>query len=178
MEYIDNENYKYGAPKLVGGLFPDAVLDEEFFDGLELAKTAPELSGLYSRGFSHANGLDLDSFNMAKVAEIYELSLNYYVKTLDVDPTASVRNIQTLTQLLLAVPESNNSTGVSEGDLILALWLAGFEFDRSDDYKGGAAFYMNYESGMDAESYHWSPEGFNHIMNLISGFKRDFLFDN
>lgn len=93
------------------------------------------------------------------------------------DPTTSLDNIQVLSQLLLSQPDANNDTGVRPGDLVLGLWLAGFEFDRSDSYKGVLAFYMDYESGMDAESYRWSKEGFDKIMCLIGGFKRAFVFE-
>ena len=177
MERITNDNYMTGERMLVGGIFPQAVIDKEFFDGLGRAKNAPELSGLRSWGLTSLPGLDLEDFDIPKVAEIYELGLLYYCKTLQVDPMASLDNIQVLTQLLLAQSNANNYTGVRLGDLVLGLWLAGFEFDRNETYKGGLAFYMNYESGLDAESYRWSKEGFDKIMCLIGGFKRAFIFE-
>ena len=171
MENVSNDNYRSGAPKLIGGLYPKAVLTDEFFDALERARTAPELEHLTPAGFFPLASFELERFDIPRVAEIYETALNFFVQTLAIDRKASLTNVQSLCQLLLCRPGCNNAQGVFPGEVMLALWVAGVEFQLADYFKGGAAFALDYEKMMDAESYKKSGVGFEHIMNPISGKK-------
>ena len=67
----------YGPFPPIGGLYPDALPDDHFFERLGGSGWAEELSGLQPSGFVQGSRFETSNFDLDRVREVYETIVRY-----------------------------------------------------------------------------------------------------
>lgn len=149
---------------IVGGLYPDVILDDNYYQKRGACENAPELAGLQPEGFVPGSRFDDACFNMDIVREVRETALRYFERLDCFDCECDLVRVVDLVNALHSCPESMTQGKARPGEVILALWMAGIPFHKMPQADGGLVFAVDWDTICDPLNYMDKRHGFENLL--------------
>ena len=168
---METRNTSFQLPEVgtvIGGLYPDSLIDKFFVDKLSMAKDFPILNGLHPDGFSGDAPCDIHEFDLAKVAELCETVSDYFVVSEDYDRESSLDDIYSLLKTLHSAPESLCKDGFGVGYVFLVLWICMYSWERDLNADGGYIFDVDADAVWDPSQYMDNRHGFENLLRPVT----------
>ena len=156
--------------RFVGGLYPDARIDDRWFQKLGASEDAPELKGLKPEGFTEDGRFDTQDFDMEKLREVRETALRYFRRLECFDCEADLDHVLPLVRELHSCPESLVKGELQAGELILALWMADIPFMKMKGAGGGFVFAVDWDEISDPLNYMDEKHGYENLLRPTTGW--------
>jgi hypothetical protein len=160
--------------RVVSGLYPEARLDDLYFERIGSCDRAPELEGLQPSGFVPGSKFDVLNFDFDKLAEVRETALRYFRRIDGFDCEADIESVLPLVRELHSCPESVCQGELQAGELILALWMADIPFRRFkyQDLPETIIFAMDWDEISDPANYLDDFHGYENLLRPSAGWMK------
>lgn len=158
----------YGPFPPIGGLYPDALPDDHFFERLGGSGWAEELSGLQPSGFVQGSRFETSNFDLDRVREVYETIVRYFRVIDGFDCESDLDSVLPLVNKLHSSEESITKGRLLPGELILAMWMADVPFQHFAAAGGGIIFAVDWDEIRDPWLYVDERHGYENLLRPSS----------
>lgn len=160
--------------RFIGGLYPEARLDDVFSERIGASDRAPELEGLQPEGFVPGSRFDVLKFDFEKLAEVRETALRYFRRIDGFDCEADIENVLPLVRELHSCPESVTKGELQAGELILAMWMADIPFQKFQyqDLPESIIFAVDWDEISDPANYLDNFHGYENLLRPSAGWMK------
>ena len=167
---ISGDYHRMG--RYVGGIYPDVLIDDEFFRKLGACEDAPELEGLTASGFIEGARFEFTDFDFDKVREVRETALRYFQVIDGCDLESDLDSVLDLVNKLHSCPESHTKGELKPGELILAMWMADIPFQHFPEGGDSIVFAVDWDTIRDPWLYVDENHGYENLLRPSPWAKR------